>query len=129
MGYNKPMDIISQTKMLVSDLELPDKVFSDGLGFKAKRSKTFIRYTMDSHAEILVYSDYDMFRLPPISVNLTTSPEKIARVADILSSADKKQNYIYKENVGDGILSTLDWSTEDGASLRLESFEDSYWVE
>lgn len=122
------MDIISEARMLVGDLELIDKVFSEGLGFKVKRLKTFNRYTMDSHAEILVYSDFDMFRLPSIGVHLTTSTEKIAKVANILKEAKEKQNFIYHEKIGDGILSTLDWASKDGSSLRLESFEDSYWT-
>jgi predicted urease superfamily metal-dependent hydrolase len=121
------MEIISKVNLRVDDMELAHTVFASGLGLVGNPHKTITRYKMSNHSEILVYQDSEIFRESPTHVYLTVTAEKVTKVHEILKKAGVKY-LVFHENVGDGIINTLEWGMADGSSLRLESFEDNYWT-
>ena len=122
------MDIISNASFQVTDWELSHKIFSEALGFKTLvHNKTFSKYELDSHGQIITATANELYDSKPASIGLIVSAEKVERVAKLLKEANEK--FVYSEKVGSGIISTLEWVISNGSILRLESFEDSYWDE
>ena len=126
LWLNIAMDIILEVKIIVDDMELANKIFVEGLGFKGNSpAKKFCRYEMDSGCQIMVYSDFDMWREHPQHIRLKVSEEKIEKVNQILRQTDEKVFYHPKgEVVNDSDprqYSSLDWSLKNGSILSLES--------
>lgn len=105
-------------------MELANKIFSDGLGLKAlSTAKKFSRYEMDSGCQVMVYSDFDMWRENPQHIQLKVSGDKVDRVYQILKDAEEKVFYHPKGEVAkDGEQrqeSSLDWSLKCNSVLSL----------
>ena len=127
MIYSAGLRVSELVNLRVDDMVLAHKVFTEALRFSGNLNKTIVTYKMENHSEVHIYHDPEIFRESPTHVYLTVSPEKVANSAQILKESGVKY-VIYHENVGEGIINTLEWGMEDGSSLRLESFEDSYWT-
>jgi hypothetical protein len=120
------MDIISQASFQIVDWELSHQVFSEALEFQTiVHNHTFSKYRMDSHAQIITATKGDTYDSKPDSISLIISVEKIQKAARILAEA--KANFVYRDDIGGGILATLLWSMDNGSSLYLESFAPDYW--